>query len=511
MTAVPPSSRPDSAPAPPPLANVPSPAPANDPALERLALGILFLVLGLVAALTPAQNDTFWHLRAGADIWRTHQFLHVDTYSHTVAGAPWENHEWLAQVLMYLAWRMGGMPALSAAATLLIMVTVAITYRLMVGPPLVRCALLAVGMSIASCVWVLRPQLATLLGIAVLLLLLVQERHRLIPPLFVLWANAHGAVALGGIILLAAAVATLLCWHRTRDLADRKRLVTFALVLPLAALATAATPLGFHIFSFVMRLGGPFSEHVTEWSPPLPFEGLGTLFWLAVVGFVGVLLARRRALRALDWPALTCLLPAAALFPLAAQSMRNIGPFLMVATVAASRVLGPGCQLRFRSRFRFPARWRSLPSADTGARGRLRCVTAIVGGLAVAGLGFAVYAWNTELAPLNYRPIGDDALSAVRACDGPLYNRYDDGGYLIWFAPEKPVFVDGRQVPYSLDLLNDVVTIENGGSYRAAFTRWGIRCAFLPVHDPLASRLHDDGWRVTFADARWTVLGSPPL
>ncbi|MEP6653504.1 MAG: hypothetical protein ABJA82_09115 [Myxococcales bacterium] len=463
-------------------------------------------MLGLVAVLTPAQNDTFWHLRVGADIWRTHQFLRVDTYSHTVAGAAWENHESLTQVLMYLAWRVGGMPALSAAATLLIMVTVAITYRLMVGPPLVRCALLAVGMSIASCVWVLRPQLATMLGIAVLLVLLVQDRHRLIPPLFVLWANAHGAVALGGIILVAAAVAALMCWLRTHDRDDRKRLLTLVLVLPLAALATAATPLGFHIFSFVMRLGGPFSEHVTEWSPPLPFEGLGTLFWLAVVGFVGVLLARRRALRALDWPALTCLLPAVALFPLAAQSMRNIGPFLMVATVAASRVLGPASRLRFRG----PARWRSPPSADTGARVRLLCVTAIVGVLAVAGLGFAVYAWKTELAVLNYRPIGDDALSALRACDGPLYNHYDDGGYLIWFAPEKPVFVDGRQVPYSLDLLNDVVTIENGGSYAAAFNRWRIRCAFLPVHDPLASRLHDDGWRVTFADTRWTVLGSPP-
>ena len=58
---------------------------------------MLFIILALRAALMPAQVDTFWHLRAGADIWRNHRVPHVDTYSFTSGGWPWRDHEWLWQ------------------------------------------------------------------------------------------------------------------------------------------------------------------------------------------------------------------------------------------------------------------------------------------------------------------------------------------------------------------------------------------------------------------------------
>ncbi len=68
-----------------------------------MAVGMLFVAFAVLAALMPAQNDTFWHLRAGADIWRTGEVPRVDHYSHTFAGAPWPDHEWLAQALMFAA------------------------------------------------------------------------------------------------------------------------------------------------------------------------------------------------------------------------------------------------------------------------------------------------------------------------------------------------------------------------------------------------------------------------
>ena len=68
-----------------------------------MAVGMLFVAFALCAALMPAQNDTFWHLRAGADIWRTGQIPRIDNYSFTFVGAPWPDHEWLAQALMFAA------------------------------------------------------------------------------------------------------------------------------------------------------------------------------------------------------------------------------------------------------------------------------------------------------------------------------------------------------------------------------------------------------------------------
>ena len=73
---------------------------------------------------------------------------------------------------------------------------------------------MTLGLALSSCVWVLRPHVLTLFLLAVLLTLLVRERWRWIPPLFLLWANAHGGVVLGGLVLAAAWAAAVLRWWR---------------------------------------------------------------------------------------------------------------------------------------------------------------------------------------------------------------------------------------------------------------------------------------------------------
>jgi hypothetical protein len=493
----------------------PHPTHSTDVALERLAIGLLVLLFAVVAALTPAQNDTFWQLRVGEDIWHTGDLTSVDAYSHTAAGRTWGNHEWLSQVAMFLLWRAGGMPGLAAGALVLILAAVVVTYFVMVGPRMTRFVLMGAGISVSSSVWVLRPQLVSLLGIALLLALLVIERHRWIPVLFVLWANAHGGVALGGLMLVGAAVAAVVRWRldssggaggsERAQRANASRLQLMAVVLLLSALATTLTPLGPGIFQFVLESGTRFSVHITEWAPPVPWTGLGAMFWVLAAGFVAALVARRRALRSASFADLACVAAALALLPLAVRSLRNIGPFLMVATVATSRVLGPDF------RFRLPARWRTSLEATARPRAPSRAlpVNLVLAGLGVAASIAVGLAWLRPLPVLNWRPIADGALAAVHACPGPLYNRYDEGGYLIWFAPQQPVFVDGRQDPYPLEFLNEVVKVEDGGSHRELFERWGIRCAFLPADAELGARLRAEGWKVSFADPRWTVLVKP--
>src|SRR5262245_15010460 len=152
-----------------------------------MAVGMLFVAFALRAVLMPAQNDTFWHLRAGEDIWRTHQIPRIDHYSHTAAGAPWPDHEWLSQALMFGVYRLGGMPGLGIGAMVLVMGAASLTWRLMVGSLAARAVLMTTGLLISSCVWVLRPHLLTLFLLALLLSLLARERWRWIPPLFLLW------------------------------------------------------------------------------------------------------------------------------------------------------------------------------------------------------------------------------------------------------------------------------------------------------------------------------------
>jgi hypothetical protein len=131
--------------------------------------------------------------------------------------------------------------------------------------------------------------------------------------------------------------------------------------------------------------------------------------------------------------------------------------------------------------------------------------------MTAAALALAVSTWRSGADRLNWRPIDARALAAARACDGPLYNHYDDGGTLIWFLPEKPVFIDGRQDPYPLPFLVEFVQVEAGQKpHRPLFDRFGIRCALLPLTSPTVAGLDREGWSTRFRDDRWAVLAAPP-
>jgi hypothetical protein len=465
---------------------------------ERMALGLVLIGLAILALLMPAQSDTFWHLRAGADIWRTGHVPTVDSYSHTVAGLPWPDHEGLSQAFMYLCYRLGGMPGLEVGAALVIGIAVGLIYRLMVGPLSTRLVLLAPILALSSLLWVLRPQIVSMSLLVVLIWLLARERTRYVPVLFVVWANAHAAVVLGGLVLLAAAVCALLRFLRSRGTVDGRRLKVFGVVLPLAALATAATPLGFGIYRFVLESTTRLhAEHILEWGPPWPTGPFEVIFWVLALGFLGLLVWRRRVWLGTSWADTVVVVSALAILPLAFRSMRNIGPFLMIVAPAASRLLGPD--------FRF--RLRSLPPRRSGPD-HPRVNLALFAGIAVVAAGIVVLTWKRDGERLHWHPISEHAQEALRTCAGPVYNLYYEGGYLIWFVPEKPVFIDNRQDPYPTSLLAEVVAIEGGGPYRPTFDRYGIGCAFLPVSSKMVPRLRADGWRVRFVDETWAVLAA---
>ena len=46
---------------------------------NRLAIALLFIAIAAAACLMPAQNDTFWHLRAGFEAWQGGTLLYRDT------------------------------------------------------------------------------------------------------------------------------------------------------------------------------------------------------------------------------------------------------------------------------------------------------------------------------------------------------------------------------------------------------------------------------------------------
>ncbi|HEY4185711.1 MAG TPA: hypothetical protein VGP07_11620 [Polyangia bacterium] len=457
------------------------------------------MAIGVLALLTPAQPDTFWHLRAGADIWRTGNVPRVDLYSHTAYGQPWPDHEWLSQLLMYGAfWLGGGMPGLELGAAALILAAAAVVYRLMVGPRLTRFVLLAVGLLITSSAWTLRPQLLTLFMLAALVWLVAHERFVFLPPYFLVWANAHGGVALGGVVLFGCWVAAVLHWWCTRAADARRRAWRLGLALALSGLAVAATPLAFHLYRFVVTSAARSSAvQIAEWFMLRPDSLYGVTFWGATLAFAFLLVTRRKALAAGEWTDWAVVAGAVALMPLAIRSARNIGPFLTLMMPAASRLLG-------RS-FRFRLSRRPRPESEDHPAFNLALLGLVGAGAVVA----VALVWKAPPRQLYWRPLGAGAVQALDGCPGPLYNRYAEGGPLVWFAPQRLDFVDGRQDPFPFWLLRQSFAVEQGAPYQELFARFGVRCAFLPATSQLALRLRDDGWSPRYLDTDWAVLAAP--
>ena len=160
---------------------------------ERLQAALLFLAIGVAACLMPAHNDTWWQLRAGRDMWLAHRVLVTDTFSHTVSGAFWPNHEWLSQVVLYAAYAVGGAPLTTLVCAAAVTGAWAIVWALTPASTRTKFLLTVFVIASASTTWSPRPQVFSLPD--------RDDRRpaaepslRVAPVVFCVWANLHGAV-----------------------------------------------------------------------------------------------------------------------------------------------------------------------------------------------------------------------------------------------------------------------------------------------------------------------------
>ena len=444
----------------------------------------MLMALTVVACLMPAQNDTWWQLRTGEAMWQSGRIMMRDEFTHTVAGSYWPNHEWLTQVIFYGAFRVGGLPLLTALCAAAVVTAWFLVSLLTPGTTLTRMLLIGCGAGFTTASWSLRPQTFSLAFFAATLWILVRRRFLwALPPLFLVWANLHGAVATGGLLLAAAAAASAVI--------AREQLLKLIAIGLLCFAATTTTPLG---LSFWLEIPESLRRlktyEVIEWRAPSLTNPADFPFWIIVGGF-GVLIWRRReALR--TWaPAFLTLASALTLF-LALRSTRNFSTFILCAVPTAGLLLAE------------PAR--HGPTTST-TRSTMRPL--IFGACALAAVSFIAFAWWMPLPRLAWHPVSEEMRAAIAACQGPLYNRYDEGGYIIWFLKGRRVFMDSRQDPFPEEMVLDQMQLERSGDYQSMFDRYGVRCALTPSQSPLAQRLALDGWSRRRAGAGWTVFSRP--
>jgi len=450
---------------------------------DRLLVVLLFSTIALAGALSPMQNDTWWHMRAGADMWASRHVLLTDIYSHTAHGAFWPNHEWLSDLIFYGLYRVGGLPLVSMCAAAIIMAAWTMTWRLTAGSSMRRFLMIAPVLLPASLHWEPRPHVFSLLFLLTVVTLALQGRYLWLPLVFWVWANCHGGVLLGFVVIIAAAAAEVF--------EDHRRWWRVALVIAACALAATATPLGTSFWIEIPKSMARIRQYpINEWQRPELTDKTLLPFWAVAIVFVAALARQWRELVTHGNRRMRMLcLCALALLPLALSAVRNVGPFVMLAIPALS-VLVP---LDFA---RDPARRRQRPLLNAAI-------------MSVASLTVVItiaYAYRFQIDHLRWTPLPQASLQALQRCPDNLYNRYDEGGFLIWFARDRLVFLDGRQDPYPPSLIHEHMRTETSGDYASTFARYNIHCAYLPVSSPVAARLSAVGWTALYRDPKWVVL-----
>jgi hypothetical protein len=456
---------------------------------DVFATRMLYVVVFFVASLSTVQGDLWWLLRAGKDIWHTHQVSLVDQYSYTARGDYWPNHEWLWEVVAYLLHRIGGMPLLTACTAATITATVVVLRRVSPATGYIAPIVVGAALPLMSMSWTARPQATSTLLFAITMLLLVRGRELWLPPLFLLWANLHAQVVLGGILLGTVWVASLVEASRARTGESRHRAMRLTMVMVVAAAATLVTPLGFRLWSYVLgAIGRPGQHRIAEWESAFHLYISNVMFWITLI--LIVVLAVARPPRLATWERRVSLYAVLATAPLAMFAVRNI-PVFAAAAVPVCMTL-----LEFHTR---------KPIGEV-LRAREALVVASAVSFALVGL-----IWAAAPPRLGWNPMPPALVRALEACPGPLYNNYNAGATLIWWVPDVKVFVDNRQDPYPAEVI-DAGLDHEAETYRRVFARWHVRCALVLPGTPLSTALRHDGWRRTFYDGASEVWvdGSPP-
>jgi hypothetical protein len=459
---------------------------------------VVFASLAAAMALlqAPSDSDMFWHLASGDWMLDHGQILDRDVWSFTANGMQYSVGEWLGQVVLALVYRGAGWVGIDVLRALLVGVAAFFTARvtMRVQPHVGWAAIPVVGTILVSrMVWGDRPQLFTLALFPVALDLLFAARLEghlrrlwILPPLFLVWANLHNAFVLGLAAALIFAVETLL--ER-----DRARLRPFAVALGASVIASLLNPAGPGALGRATGFARAPSDWIVEERALDVLTGPGLVFaFLLLVALAAALVRGREGIVArlgapLLWPGL--IVP----FALLALTIQRSTPYACMALAPFVAAMAP--DVLMRPRVVAP----DVPRAAAGLT--LVALSAML--LVVLGLG------APREPDLSLYPTG--ALADLRRESGNLLNEFDWGGYLIRYAPEHPVFVDGRvNSLYPRAIVADLQNaVGLAPGYRDVLKRWDIGLVLLRPDRPLAAALREDGWKLLGSDATWVLLSRP--
>jgi hypothetical protein len=491
------------------------------PTLDHVWLAAALLLVALRPLVIPIPpQDFWWHMATGRLIIQEGAIPAVDTFSYTQAGTPFYNQGWLAQVLLYGLYNLGGVHLILVVQSAVITLAYGLLLWLCIrrsGAVRLSVAVLLLTLPLVFDNWNVRPQsYAFPLFMGFLFILTSwrtghsQGRHGLLwllPLLMALWVNIHGSFVLGGVLVAMTfgGEAVRRLFSRPPPDAEASAAPPLRVLFFWSALTAAAlllNPRHIEVVAYVRDLlsTSTVTDLVTEWAPPTTRELTGRIFFLTAMVSVLILSYARRPPDPID------MLLVGAFFWLALSAERHIVWFGMLlapllATQAASLV-APREGAPRRSAAGLPA----MNAALIGLLGLLLL------------LGLPWVKPHLGLPPEIGRLIAAEtpvaAVEHLRDTPEParperLFHTMGAGSYLIWAAPEQPVFIDTRIELYPLEQWRDYIALNAGRNVEELLADYHIDGLLLNNEQQAALLEYVEAapaWEVRYRDEWHTYL-----
>lgn len=465
--------------------------PRNFFPFSLLWFSLVALEISLIASLRIAESDIWFHLRNAQELLTRHSFLRADLYTFTTTGAPLLNFEWLSELPYYLAFRAWGQQGLLAIYLVLLWLIFAGVYYLALrrGANGGDAALVTMaGVALGS--YSFGPRMLHFGWLCLVALLLVLERFErtgkglwVLPPVFALWINFHGSWVFGFVVMGICVVSGLVQGRWGLVVAERwtpVQLKKLLLAFAVSAVALLANPYGYKLVWYPFELLSrqqAVRDNMIEWQSMDFHTGWGKLGMSMIV-----------ALLAAAWFSSTpWRLSDILLATFAVVASLNHLRFLLFAAIILVPILAPRLRLFAPYDANKDKPWLNL--AITGA------VVAIIVGS---------YPSAAELQNRIDGQFPRDALRFMkqRQITGRLFNWYDFGGYIEFYAPTIKTFADGRTDIFVYSrVLDDYLKINSIEEPLELLDKYKIDYVLLPVNKHLTYVLdHSSAWRTIYED-----------
>ena len=455
-------------------------------AMPWLVVVGVYLLLTALGPRLLSDPDTYSHIALGRWILEHHTVPTTDPFSATLRGTHWVAFEWLSQVILAIAYAVGGWTGVVALAAAAVAAAFGVLTRFLLRewqPNAVLAAVLSAILLTAPHM-LARPHILALpvmvLWIATLIRA-VDTRSRppwLLVPLMVLWANLHGSFTFG--LAMIAPIACDALWQSPKS----KRLNVirqWALFTVLALGAACLNPYGPEMILVTFRtvaLGAALTT-VTEWRSQ-DFSHLGA-FEMVLLGAFAFVVYRGVTL---PWLRIVMIL---GVLHLGLSQVRHADLLGMLAPIFLARPLAKQFAAIAVTRMDTAARFAAWPAAAA------LCLLIGVTGLA---------SLRDNVSPSDKITPANAVRSIGMAKAGPVLNDYDFGGYLDFVG--IPPFIDGRGELYgeAYMLRHDrALSLQNLPDFLRLLDEYRIRTTLLTPSTPAVALLDRlPGWRRVYSD-----------